>query len=180
MVRVFQVTRGVAAKPVEISLEDAPADGTTIAFSESGDRLAVATLADIRVRQLPEGRLLKQLPKNSIVSEVLHFHPEGRHIVEAGDDYKIRIYEIESGKLISTLDFERGVIGGTDLDFNPTGEYLAATYFLTPHPQTWLWAAEDVYDDICERLRPTDQEDWWQEYLMETSRDMETCEVRGR
>lgn len=55
----------------------------------------------------------------------MSFHPNGTYLASAGEDFTVRIWDIQTGKTVRLLD---GFYGGvTGLDFCPSGRFLCAT-----------------------------------------------------
>ncbi|MGE3805359.1 MAG: WD40 repeat domain-containing protein [Gemmataceae bacterium] len=60
----------------------------------------------------------------------LAFHPDGKHLASAGRDTKVHIWNVATGKLVTTIGTSRGTANGWDwlhaISFSPDGHWLAA------------------------------------------------------
>ncbi len=175
IVRILALPSALNDTPQEIQLDEAPNDATAIAFSPDARLVAAATADQLNVWRLSDGVLISTLPLDSIVSEGLMFHPNNLLVVAPGDDYKIRIYDIASRRLISKFDFDRGPIGGADLTFDAEGERLIGSFFSTPHPQSWLWEGTVLYRKLCDRLQSASGNEKWRRHLQNPRYPMAQC-----
>jgi WD40 repeat protein len=174
-IRLIELSSTNDIKPKELKLENAPDNITSLSFSPKADLIAAASESHLSVWRLSDGALVIKISLPSIVSEGLVFHPEGSHVIAPGDDYKIRFYEVVTGDLVSTLDFNRGVIGGANLTFDKEGKYLLAGFFATHHPQSWLWQGANVYKSLCDRLKWMAEHENWQELLESSETTLARC-----
>jgi roadblock/LC7 domain-containing protein len=95
-----------------------------VAFSPTGDRLAVASSDKIaRIVDPKTGReQMKFQGHNDAVSSV-HFHPEGRLLATGSYDHTATIWDATSGKCLHRLVGHRGIV--TAVAFSPDKKTLA-------------------------------------------------------
>jgi serine/threonine protein kinase/WD40 repeat protein len=121
--RALKMWKLGGAKP--LLLVDEPAQVSTFNFSP-GSRLFAFGLAggSIQVIELASGRLRPRFQTGPL-PQGLAFHPTRPQFAVASNGKKIRICDLDSGKVLTELPQAAGVEGPTTIDWHPQGNILA-------------------------------------------------------
>jgi WD40 repeat protein len=112
VVRLWRDFSGECALTLPPPEKDDDAWVTGLAFSPSGDRLAIARgFTSVELRSVPDGRLIRKLvPADEVASSVmeavfLRFSPSGNRLAVSRDARRasVRVWSTESGQLLACL-----------------------------------------------------------------------------
>ncbi|MFO0425193.1 MAG: c-type cytochrome domain-containing protein [Planctomyces sp.] len=130
------------------------ADGKVLDLSVSGEEILVATGIPgfsgraIRFRAA-DGQVLQEYSGHSDVVYAAEFSPDGRLVVTAGYDRRIRIYNTEDGQLQRELTGHNGAI--FDVTFSPDGQ-LVASASADATVKVWSVATGERLDTMSQPL----------------------------
>jgi len=129
----------------------------TTTFSPDGSLLATSdTHGDIRVWQVPSGKLLLTCRGHMGWAWSVAFHPDGQRLASGSFDRTVKLWDLQTGNCLQTLEGHTNYV--QSVTFSPDGRFLASASF----DQTIrLW---DAYTGQC--LRIWEGEDnrawcWW-------------------
>jgi WD40 repeat protein len=110
-------------KVKELQVMKAPAH---IVFDPGGTRLAVCGVQnrDIQVVEFETGALLKTLPHPGPARKP-SWHPDGILLATPCEDFRVRLWDVPSGKVKTVLEGHTGV--ATSVKFNHAGDLLASS-----------------------------------------------------
>ncbi len=118
------------------------------AFSPDGKRIALASqrsrIPRIKVCDTETGRELFTFHKHTDVVNGLTFSPDSKRLASGSADQTLRIWDVETGQEIRTLNVERETSSrlATALAFSPDGKRLASGYWGDDTVKIW-----DVHQD---------------------------------
>jgi len=93
-------------------------------FSPDEKIFAVSNINDIELYDSSNRKKIRSLKGHTQLVKDLSFSPDGKYIISTGDDATTRIWDVKSGKLISTL---KGSF--RFMEFSPDGKTYATAYF---------------------------------------------------
>jgi len=108
------------------------ATGDTAAFSPDGKLVAAATTEGLKVWNLETFREMADL-RSEPWQRVCAFTKDGKQIISAADDGRIRIWDAISFKLINQFQADEGFIGRISL--HPSGKIIAVSNFVFGKPE---------------------------------------------
>jgi WD40 repeat protein len=130
-VKVWDATRD----PEVITLQVPDAEPPGVAFSPDGRRLAVAAGAEVKVWDIPTGKVVKSLQPNlfpnlTVSVTRVAWSPDGKQLAAASTNLlkreaDVTVWDAEGGKRVRTLHTPSGQID--ELLFSPDGRRLAAS-----------------------------------------------------
>ena len=110
----------------------------SLAFSPDGSRLASGSYREVKLWQRsPNARALTLKNVVSKTSPVMAASTDGNWLATAGDDGRVKLWSVPSGKLVKTLSGLKGAI--SSLKFSPDASHLAAA----SHHAITIWKAID-------------------------------------
>jgi WD40 repeat protein len=113
-VRLWDVTKGEVERDLSglfkgqyLSAAAYSADGTLLALGRGGE--ADGTNGKVTLVDPAAGKVVRELAPGHLNGLTdLAFHPGGKHVASAGRDTVVRIWEVESGKLVAEVGKPRG------------------------------------------------------------------------
>jgi WD40 repeat protein len=127
-VKVWDATRS----PEGITLQVSEAEPSGAAFSPDGRRLAVAADTEVKVWDIPAGKVVKSLQPNLFTVTVTRvaWSPDSKHVAAASTgslkrEADVTVWDAESGKRLQIFHTPSGHID--ELLFSPDGRRLAAS-----------------------------------------------------
>ncbi|HMC65742.1 MAG TPA: hypothetical protein VKI65_12450, partial [Gemmataceae bacterium] len=95
-----------------------------LAFHPEGRQLAVSCNTSVEIRDLDTGKVVADL-QHKVAAHQLAWHPSGKTLAVVGDDSRIYLWHVPTGKQTLVLEGIRN--GGVNIAFNHAGDLLAST-----------------------------------------------------
>src|SRR5262249_46292352 len=99
--------------------------GFGLAYSPTGDYLAMRDTKGVKVFEASTGRLVEKLPAHPMTFGPVVFSPDGKQIATANSGGAVTIWGLKSKKLIPRLTGHPAAVTG--LAFSPDGTRLASS-----------------------------------------------------
>jgi len=113
---------------------------STMDVSPDGQQIAVAGKGYIAIVDAKTFETIHTFPiPNGETSQVIHYTPDGRRLIEGETFQHIRVWDTESGKILDQREFKRIA----DLDISPDGETIALTSKIDTKG-VFLWNLKDL------------------------------------
>jgi WD40 repeat protein len=108
---------------LEVSLVEDNLRPIRVAFSPTGDQIAVGSQTDVRLYSFPDGELLQTLDIiDGGVSLLMAYSPDGQHMVTGAQEREVTVWNAATGELVAQLP---GVAGPRmSAAFSPGGDLL--------------------------------------------------------
>jgi WD40 repeat protein len=97
-------------------------DGYPYKFAKDGGLLATSGPGEVKLWELPSGRLRFETPDGAGAILAFAFSPDGKSLVGANEDTNLRVWDASSGKLLHVV--EELPLTTTSLVFSRDGSYL--------------------------------------------------------
>ncbi len=127
---------------------------SAIAYHPEGKLLATTNGDRVRILSADDGRLVRILAGPGGLTHAVAFSPDGARIACGADDGKARVWDVETGEVVRTIEVE-GETHIRGVAFDPTGR-LVATGNWTGEVDVWR-IADGVrvggYDGQYDRIR---------------------------
>ena len=169
-IRIFLAASGQEVAALDHKFDDAckerswqPCTVGSLQFSFNEALLVTASNDNsVRIYDLAKKQQIRRITNESVILAVT-FSPDDRYLAAAGSDYIGRIFEVSSGKLLSTLKLPHSVF--FPLCFSPDNRYIfSASDLGALRVVRRLWRPEDLRQEVCTRMGQSIDPTEWKKY----------------
>jgi WD40 repeat protein len=123
-VKVWDI--GMRRELVSLITGDPKSASSSVAFSPDGKMLAAA--CDVKVKLWDTSTWKDLTPLKDHINKInsVAFSPDGKMLASASYDYKVKLWDVGTGKVVHTMEHTAGVLS---VAFSPDGKMLASSSY---------------------------------------------------